>query len=183
MQNIIHSAAFVQGVGFAGMAAFFLSYQIKSNKALYICQFVGAALFCLQFLLLDAASGCFSLLLTMLRSLLLLRYNEWPWVRSKVLPLLLIGGFTAIMYNTWAGLPTLLAFVASAFSTVCYWTNNARTIRMANLLVASPCWLVHDYLTNSIGGMLCEGFTIVSILVSLYRFGWKALGEPEKAAE
>ena len=96
---------------------------------------------------------------------------------ERVSPVMVLG-FAAVLRFTWAGPVSLLAFTASAFSTVCYWSNNARTLRLANLLVASPCWLVYDFIVRSWGGMASEAITIISILISIRRFGWKALGDP-----
>lgn len=169
---------FTQAVGFVAVALFILSYQAGSNRTLYLCQTVGSALFCLQFFLLGAASGCFSLALNMLRGALLMKYNDWPWVRRRELALLFCGVFAIIMALTWAGPVSLLAFIASAVSTLGYWRNNARTIRLSNLLCASPCWLVHDVIVGSWGGALTEAITIASILVSGVRFGWRTLGDP-----
>ena len=56
-----------------------------------------------------------------------------------------------------------------------YWTNNARNIRIANLAVNSPCMLLYDVLVKSWGGALNEAVTLVSIIISIIRFGWKAL--------
>ena len=50
-------------------------------------------------------------------------------------------------------------------------------IRLSNLFCASPCWLIFDIIVGSIGGILNETILIVSILVSIYRYGWKGLGE------
>ena len=56
-----------------------------------------------------------------------------------------------------------------------YWDNNAQKIRLVNLAVASPCWLVYDILVGSWGGVANEVITTVSALVSIGRYGWKAL--------
>ena len=154
---------------------------MKSNRTLFLCQAVGSALFCLQFFLLGAASGYLSLALNILRGALLMKYNDWPWVRRKALAVLFCGAFGAIIALTWAGPISLLAFTASAVSTLGYWRNNARTLRLSNLLCASPCWLAYDLLVHSWGGALTEAITIASILVSGMRFGWKALGDPDSA--
>lgn len=60
----------IQLIGFVGTAVFILSYQIKSNRILYLLQLIGCALFCLQFYLLDAKSGCLSLAVNILRNAL-----------------------------------------------------------------------------------------------------------------
>ncbi len=169
-----------QGIGFLALIMFLVSYQIKSNKALYAFQLIGSILFAVQFLLLGAYSGCLSLLLNMLKNALLLKRKHWSWVRSYWVAAVLCLGFAAILCFTWAGPISILAFVASVVSTICYWTNNARTIRVGNLFLSSPCWLAYDIIVHSWGGALSEAFTIVSILVSIARFGWKDLGKVEE---
>jgi hypothetical protein len=52
------------------------------------------------------------------------------------------------------------------------WTRNGKTIRVSQLAVVSPLWLLYDLLipTPSLGGILCEVFNIVSVIVSFVRF-------------
>lgn len=174
-------AIIVQGIGFLGVISFIISYQLKSNRELYLFQLIGCLLFCIQFVLLGAGSGAFSLLLNIIRSALLIKYKDWQWVRWKGLPILLCIGFTLIMWYTWSGPVSILAFVASTVSTVFYWSNNAKWIRMSNLFCASPAWLLYDVIVGSIAGIVNESITLTSIIVSVWRFGWKELGDPESA--
>ncbi len=164
-----------QAIGFVAVAAFILSYQIKSNRWLFLLQIVGLALFCLQFFLLDAFSGCLSLAVNMLRNALMLKYNDWRWVRWRGCPVIIALLFTVILVLTWNGPVSLLAYTASVSSTFVYWTNSPRNIRLVNLTCASPCWLIYDIIVHSWGGLLSEAITIVSILISIFRFGWKGL--------
>ena len=170
---------FIQGIGFLAVAVFILSYQIKSNRCLFLLQLVGSALFCLQFFLLDALSGCLSLAVNILRNALMMKYNDWNWVKQKWCPFVIAMLFTVVLILTWNGPVSLLAFTASAVSTFAYWTNSPRKIRMSNLVCASPCWLIYDVIVHSIGGIVSESITIVSILVSFIRFGWKGLERDE----
>ena len=165
----------IQGIGFAAVAVFILSYQIKSNRWLFFLQLVGSALFCLQFFLLDAKSGCLSLAVNILRNALLMKYKDWRWVRQAWCPVVIALLFTGVLFLTWDGPVSLLAFTASVTSTFAYWSNSPRKIRMVNLVCASPCWLVYDVIVHSFGGIISESITIVSILVSFIRFGWKGL--------
>ncbi len=167
----------IQGIGFLGLFCFLISYQMKSNKTLFLFQLIGSALFCTQFFLMGALSGCLSLLLNMIRNALLYKQDVLQWAQSKWVATLLCFLFAVVLLVTWAGPISMLAFVASVVSTIGYWTNNARTIRLSNLLCASPCWMTYDILVGSWGGVFSEGLTILSILLSIYRFGWKALGE------
>lgn len=168
-----------QAIGFLAVAAFIVSYQVKSNRKLFFFQMIGCLLFCIQFFLLGAASGCLSLGVNLLRSALLLQYSRWTWVRWRGLAVIFCAIYGIILAAAWAGPVSLLAFFASAVSTLGYWHNNARTIRLANLFCASPCWLLYDICVHSWGGVVNEAITIASILLSAARFGWKALGDPD----
>ena len=167
----------IQGIGFAGLALFVLSFQLKSNKALFLAQSMGSIMFGLQFLLLHQLSGCLSLMLVIVRNFMLMRYQEWAWVRWKGWIGIYSVFCVAILVFTWNGPISILPYLAVQVGTIMYWTNNAQKIRLANLACASPCWLIFDILVGSIGGILNEVILIVSILVSIYRYGWKALGK------
>ena len=169
------SESIIQTIGFAAVAAFILSYQIKSNRWLLLLQLIGCALFCLQFFLLDAISGCLSLAVTVIRNALMIKYKEWNWLQRKGCPILISLLFIAILFLTWNGPFSLLACIASVSSTLVYWTNSPRNIRIVNLTCASPCWLIYDVLVRSYGGIVSESITMLSILVSIIRFGWKGL--------
>ncbi|MBQ4465386.1 MAG: YgjV family protein [Oscillospiraceae bacterium] len=166
---------FIQGIGLLAVAVFILSYQIRSNRWLFLLQLIGSALFCVQFFLLDAKSGCLSLAVNILRNALMMKYRDWHWVRQKWCPAVITLLFTGVLFLTWNGPVSLLAFAASVTSTFAYWSNSPRRIRMVNLVCASPCWLIYDVIVHSIGGIISESITIVSILVSFLRFGWSGL--------
>lgn len=167
----------IQGIGFIGVIFYIASYQVKSNKRLYIYQLLGSLSFMVQFLLLGGITGCFGLMITILRNFLLARSDRWTWVRGKAAAAAIIALSTAVTVYTWDSWLNLLPWLAVVGSTLGYWTNNARTIRLSNLICASPCWLLYDILLGSIGGVVNEAITLCSILISIYRYGWKALAD------
>ena len=73
----------IQAIGFVGVFFFIISYQIKSNKMLFLLQLLGTAMFCCQFLLLGATSGAANLIGIIVRNALLMKYRDWAWIRSK----------------------------------------------------------------------------------------------------
>lgn len=169
------SAFVIQTIGFVGMAFFIISYQIKSNRALFLCQLIGCLIFCGQMLLLGAYTGALGLLINIVRNLLLLKVNDWKWVRRKATLCVIIALLLAMTIYTWTGWISILPFASVTISSIGYWTNNAQKIRLSQMF-GSPCTLVYDILIRSWGGAMSEGITIVSIIVSILRFGWKNLG-------
>ena len=165
---------FVQGIGFIGVALFIVSYQIKSNRALFLCQMLGCIVFCIQFFIMGAYTGAISLIVNIIRNVLLLKSNVWKWAKSKNTLYFILLLLTLMTAYTWAGWISLLPFVSVAVTTIGYWTHNAQKIRLSQL-VGSPCTLTYDLIIRSWGGAMSEGIAIVSILISIYRFGWKNL--------
>lgn len=165
-----------QAIGFLGVLFFFLSFQTKTNRSLFVLQTLGCLTFSVQFILLGALSGCLSLLVNITRNIMLTRYNDCKVIRWKGWVAVFSAlSLTAALF-TWNGWSSLLPVAGTVASTIGYWTNNAKNIRLANLAVNSPCMLLYDVLVKSWGGVLNETIAIVSILISVIRFGWKALG-------
>ena len=168
----------VQLIGFAGLFCYLLSYQLKSNLKLYIAQTVGNVFFMIQFLLLGGYTGCINLALGIIRNLIVMQFGKHAWARSKIWVSVFIAIFVGAMLFTWDGWTSILPFLALATCTVAFWTDNALNIRKANLFVACPAWLIYDIIFHSYAGILNEVITITSILISIWRFGWENLGDP-----
>lgn len=169
----------IQGIGFVGVLFFILSYQIKSNKMLFLMQLLGTVTFCCQFLLLGATSGAANLIGIIVRNALLMKYRDWAWIRSKWTEIIFLLFFTIAFIATWQGPISLLPYAAVVGTTIAYWTDNAQKIRLGNLVCGSPCWLAYDSLIGSWAGVLNESITLGSILVSIWRYGWKAMGRSD----
>ena len=64
----------------------------------------------------------------------------------------------------------ILLLVAQAGGTLAMWTRNGKTIRIAQLSMISPIWIVNNVFYFSIGGILCEVFNMLSVVISMLRF-------------
>ncbi len=170
------SEGMLQAVGFVAVAFFILSYQMRSNRLLFMFQLIGCLIFSFQFFMMGAYTGALGLLVNILRNTLLLRIDRWPWVRSRITLSAIIGLLILITCLTWSGWISLLPFFSVAVTSIGYWTNNAQEIRFSQL-IGSPCTLLYDVLIRSWGGALSEGIALVSIIISIKRFGWENLGK------
>ncbi len=171
----------VQAIGFLGVALFIVSYQIRSNRALFLCQLVGCIVFCVQFFLMGAYTGAISLIVNIARNLLLIKSNDWKWAKSQVTLAAIILLLLVMTICTWAGWISILPFVSVAVTSIGYWTQNAQKIRLSQLF-GSPCTLLYDILVHTWGGAVCEAITILSIIISIVRFGWRNLGKESGVA-
>ena len=168
----------VQAIGFAALIIFIISFQCRSNRILFMLQLIGMCLFSLQYYLLGAYSGSISMLISIVRNILLLRINESRCVQWKGWRWIFIAAFLIVAVVTWDGFRSILSFLASAVSAYFYWENNAGKIRLCNLAAVCPCWMLYALISGSIGGFLNEVLIMSSILISVRRFGWKALFDP-----
>ncbi len=171
----------VQAIGFLGVALFIVSYQIRSNRALFLCQLMGCIVFCVQFFLMGAYTGAISLIVNIARNLLLIKSNDWKWAKSQVTLAAIILLLLVMTICTWAGWISILPFVSVAVTSIGYWTQNAQKIRLSQLF-GSPCTLLYDILVHTWGGAVCEAITILSIIISIVRFGWRNLGKESGVA-
>ena len=165
---------FIQCIGFIGVLLFVISYQIKANKGLFVCQMLGCLMFCIQFFLMGAYTGAISLIINIIRNILLIKSKDWKWVKSKIVLAIILLALIVSTIVTWNGPISLLPFASIAVTTLGYWTNNALKIRLSQM-IGSPCYLVYDVLVQSWGGVVSESIAIISIIVSICRFGWKNL--------
>ena len=142
-------------------------------------QGIANILFAIQFVLLGGSGGAIGMILNTIRNLILIKYNDWKWVRWKGWVVLFILLYCVLTYYTWIGWISLVPLIAFAGATIGNWTNNAQKIRLACLVCACPGWLIFDYYVGSIGGVLNESIAITSILISIYRYGWKEMGDTD----
>lgn len=167
----------IQIIGFIAFGLFVSSYQIRSNRGLFVMQTLGNLLFALQFYLLGGLGGAMGSLLSSFRNILLLGSEKYKILHARFWPVLICTVSLASCLCSWKDVFSILPFIAILTSTIGYWSNNALKIRMVNLCCASPCWLIYNTSIHSAGGMINEIFTISSVLLSLYRFGFHAMAE------
>ena len=84
------------------------------------------------------------------------------------------------LYFTWGGWWSILPVVANIASTIGGYTYNARKIRVAGMFINSPLWIIYDIIVGSWAGVLDEIVSEASMIISIYRYGWKNLDTTEE---
>ena len=163
----------VQGIGFLGTILFFLSYQCKSNKNLFRVQFVSYLCYTTHLLLLGAVTGGISYILNTVRSFCLGSKQELlkgKWMCGIICLLQMVA-----LVLTWDSWWSILPVAANIAATIGGYTFNGRKIRIVGMFINSPLWIVYNLLVGSWAGVLDEIVTEASMLLSIYRYGWKNL--------
>ena len=168
----------IQAIGVAGTILFFLSYQCKSNKNLFRVQFISYLCYTVHLLLLGAVTGGISYIINTMRSFCLGSKNEF--LKGKKMCAIICVLQMITLFLTWDGAWSLLPVVANIVATVGGYTYNARTIRVVGIFVNSPLWIVYNIVVGSWAGVLDEVVTQISMIISIFRYGWKNLDIVEK---
>ncbi len=167
----------IQGIGFLGTILFFLSYQCRNNKTLFRVQFVSYLCYTVHLLLLGAITGGISYVLNTVRSFCLGSENRL--LRSKwACSLLCILQIVTLVF-TWGGWWSILPVVANIAATISGYTYSARKIRVVGLCVNSPLWIIYDIAVGSWAGILDEAVSMISMILSIVRYGWNNLDSQE----
>ncbi len=163
----------IQTIGIFGMLMAIISYQCKTNRNYFIFQGLCGLFFTIQFTLTGAWAGVLFNVFNIARALL---YQSK--IARKLLTVITLEaitlalGFVSLFVFKEAWWLVLFTLIAQAAGTFTMWTKNGKTIRIGQLALVSPFWLLYDALipTPSIGGVLCEVFNMVSVIVSFIRF-------------
>ena len=167
----------IQGIGFFGTVLFFLSYQCRNNKSLFRVQFVSYLCYTVHLLLLGAVTGGISYILNTVRSFCLGSKNDFLKGR-RICCVLCILQVTTLFF-TWSGGWSLLPVIANIAATIGGYTYNARKIRIVGMLINSPLWIVYDIAVGSWAGILDEIVSEISMMISIFRYGWKNMNSSE----
>lgn len=168
-----------QAIGYVSTAIVLASFQCKSSRKLIFMQLCGNAIHMIQFIMLGAYAGCASLFVSCIRNLVFSRKE--PWAYWKGWPWVMVGLNILAAILTWQGPLSVLPLIGVASYTLASWSRNGKKIRLTSLCISSPVWIVYDVVTGSWSGVCSEAFGMCSVVLSVIRYGWKALDNSETA--
>ena len=163
----------IQAIGILGTVSFFLSFHCKRNKNLFRVQFLSYLCYTIHLLMLGATTGGISYVLNTVRSFCL--GSKYSFLKSKPMCTILCAAQVVTLFFTWGGWWSILPVAANIASTIGGYTHNARKIRIAGMFINSPLWIIYDIIVGSWAGILDEVISEASMIISIYRYGWKNL--------
>lgn len=160
-----------QIIGFGGAALNTLSFQQKKRKGIITLQIFAAILFIIHFILLGAYTGAAMNFVSLVRSVVFIN-NDKKWAKSPAwLVFFVIVSIIASAY-TWVDWASVLPATAMILTTVSYWLKSERKIRFVTF-PSSPCWLIYDFITGSVSGVITEIFVMSSLIIAIIRYDIK----------
>ena len=157
----------VQLIGCFGILASMISFQCKKHRSILFFRTLNEAIFALQYILLGAYTGAAMNVVGCVRNSVFssqVQKNK-KTTASTVLFCVL---FVLSGIFMWQGPKSILIIVAKTLSTVAYGNKNPTVVRAITFLTCSS-WLVYNCCVGSVAGVLCEAFTLVSIIIGIVR--------------
>lgn len=170
-----------QVIGIFAMACNILSYQQKTQKGVLCFQLVGGALFCINFFMLGAIIGGLLNAIAFVRAILFiykekLHTDNIYWFIGFIVVFIVCYALTFTVFQKE---PTFINFVIELLPvigmvalTVGFRLKDAKSVRICGL-VSSPAWLIYNIIAFSVGAIVCEAISIVSIFIGMIRLDKK----------
>lgn len=158
-----------QILSIVGMLLTIVSFQMKTRKQILLMQTAGSTFFLLSYLLLQSWPAVYLNGVFLLRNMIFYFSGEKKWLEHPAwLWVLLCAAILAgsVGVQSW---PDVLPVVGSVFGTVAMYMKKENMLRLLKL-GDSPCWLIYNCTVPSVGGIICEVFNIISIIVGLFRY-------------
>ena len=170
-----------QLIGIVAMAFNIFSYQQKTPRRVILFQLVGGSLFAVNFFMLGATVGGIMNVIALIRAIIYA--NKEKFRATHILWLVAFIGLyfasyilTFAVFGTaftlWNGLLEILPIIAMTASTIGFRLQNANAIRKSGL-ICSPAWLIYNIANLSIGAIICEVLSLVSIVIGILRLDKK----------
>ena len=160
--------------GILGLLFSVLSYQEKNNKKFLIIQGISGFMFFMNFILIGAVSAALFNLVNLVRGIIFSKEEKKKTGMYIVTALYVICfaiSLVTIISKPFKIFLSSFTFLTLLLMTFLMWRGNPKHIRYGQLFASSPSWLIHNIFNFSLGGILCEVFTIVSVIISFIRFG------------
>ncbi|MBR4951043.1 MAG: YgjV family protein [Clostridia bacterium] len=166
-----------QSIGIVAMTINIFSFQQKEQRKLIIMQFFGASLFAVNMFMIGAAVGGFLNLIGAFRAIVYANKQKFH-TESK----LWFIGFCAtyllsyiLTFTVFPKEPTalnltveFLPIVGMVASHIGFISPSAKTVRKLGL-ISSPSWMIYNIVNMAIGGIICEIFCFISIIIGIIR--------------
>lgn len=166
-----------QSIGILAMAFNIISYQGKKQSTVIVLQLAGSALFAANFLLLGAYVGGLLNIIAVIRSIVFLfkdrlKADKLPWFIGFIASYVGVYIISFTVFHkpfTWFNaMIELLPVIGMTALNIGYRLKDAAGVRKYGLL-SSPFWLTYNVVSGSIGAIVCESFTLVSIGIGMFR--------------
>ncbi len=170
-----------QGIGIVAMAFNIFSYQAKKQSSVIALQLVGGSLFAVNFLMIGAAVGGILNIIAAMRAIVFLnkeklRADHPIWFAGFVLSYVSVYVLSFTVFGTpltpFNFIIEILPVIGMTATNVGFRMKRAADVRKCGL-VSSPSWLIYNIANFSVGAIICEVLSLISIVTGIIRLDLK----------
>lgn len=171
-----------QAIGIVAMVIAILSFQQKTQRGVIRMQLISSSMFAVNMAMLGATTGALMNVIGAVRSVVFSNKEKFHaekigWVYGFISMFLLFYVLTFTVFGTpVTPLRLVIEFLpvlGMSVQTISFHKKEASHVRALGLIV-SPSWLIYNCCGGSIGAILCEVFTLISIFVGIRRYDRKS---------
>ena len=147
-----------------------ISLQKNSKTKLLLYQSISSLLYALQYLFLNAYTGCFMNLICMIRNMI---FNQYPKKRPPVywliITIVLMIFFSSLSYT---GVISFLPMIAVILYSIALWHGNLTVIRTTEIISCS-LYILYNIKVLAITGLIATIIEFVGAILAVYKFDIK----------
>lgn len=175
-----------QAIGIVAMSFGILSYLNKNQRGIMVFQLLATTFFSIHFWMLGAITGCLLNILGVARAAVYAQRSTrkwaahpvWIYIFSAAALVIYLLSFTVFDKEVTFRLLVLelLPVIATAVTSVAYRMPGGAQVRVLSLF-SSPLWLIYNACNGSIGGVISDSLSIISIFAGMFKHDRKKKGE------
>lgn len=157
----------IQLIGCIGLICAVIAFQCKQHKNVMLFRTFNEMFFAIQYFCLASYTGVAMNLISSARNIIF-AIQVKKEKSTLIWQILFSFMFIVIGMLTTNGIVSVMVVFAKVVTTIAYSLKNTKYIRLLTL-PTSISWLVYNIVCNSFAGILCETFTICSIITAIIR--------------
>lgn len=178
--------------GLCGMTMNVLSYQRKEQREIIFMQLIGSLFFAVNFFMIGAFVGALLNVVGMLRAVAYWQRERFHaqkihWVFGLGIAYIAIYILSFTVFGTEPTAKNLsveiLPVIGMIITTVSFYLGRARAVRILGGMINSPLWLTYNIVNFTLGGIISESVSLVSIVLGIIRYDVKKKEKPNEKAE
>lgn len=159
-----------QIIGGVALIILMLSFQKNNKETLLRFQILSSMLYAIQYLFLDASTGCLMNFACMIRNVIFNKYKDRKvptyWL-GIVLALMIL--LSVISYN---GVISLLPMIAVVLYSCALWNGNLKIVRIIEIISCS-LFIYYNIKVIAITGLIATILELFAALIAVYKFDIK----------
>lgn len=154
--------------GFFALVILIISFQSNNKKTLLKYQIFSSLFFAIQYLCLNAITGCLMNLMTMIRNIIYKMFKKTPLLFVSLIIIIMII-LSVFSYN---GLISLLPTIAVILYSVALWQKNLKITRITEIISCS-LFIIYNINVLAIIGLISTIIELLFAIIAVYKFDIK----------